>query len=70
MTGLGTVALARGAGEAVFAEQRGAHHYIHSTSGTPLGDAHTQDTMAFSALRGTRPTAETMPLDRTEEAYR
>ncbi|MFK0023999.1 hypothetical protein [Streptomyces sp. NPDC090798] len=69
MTGLGTVALTRGAGEADFAGQRGAHHYIHSTA-HPLGDAHTQDTMAFSALRGTRPTAETVPLDRTEEAYR
>lgn len=105
MTGLETVAVARGAGEAAPAEQLGAHHRIHSTAGTPLGDApqslggdkavsgrrplrrhhrrpwtgrgrpggtapDTQDTTAFSALRGIRPTTEIVPLDRTEEAYR
>ncbi|GAX58477.1 hypothetical protein [Streptomyces olivochromogenes] len=105
MTGLETAAVARGAGEADLAEQLGAHHCIHSTAGTPLGDASqslggdkavsgrrplrrhhrrpwtgcgrpggtapdTQDTTAFSALRGIRPTTEIVPPDRTEEAYR
>jgi D-arabinose 1-dehydrogenase-like Zn-dependent alcohol dehydrogenase len=28
-----------------------------------------QDTMAFSALGGVRPTIETMPLERAGEAY-
>ncbi|MEV4451003.1 MDR/zinc-dependent alcohol dehydrogenase-like family protein [Streptomyces mirabilis] len=106
MTGLETVAIARGAGETDLARQLGAHHCIHSTAGTPLGDApqslggdkavsgrrrplrrhhrrprtgrgrpggtapDTQDTTAFSALRGIRPTTEIVPLDRTEEAHR
>ncbi|MFD9286041.1 hypothetical protein ACFWD7_54450 [Streptomyces mirabilis] len=106
VTGLETVAVARGADKAAPAKQLGAHHCIHSTADTPLGDApqslggdkavsgrrrplrrhhprpwtgcgrpggtmpDTQDTTAFSALRGIRPTTEIVPLDRTEEAYR
>ncbi|MFH8629280.1 alcohol dehydrogenase [Streptomyces lydicus] len=37
--GFETVALARGADKADFARQLGAHHYIDTTAGTPVGDA-------------------------------
>jgi alcohol dehydrogenase len=39
--------------------------------GHPSGTAQdVQDTMAFSALHGIRPTVETVPLDQADEAYR
>ena len=38
--------------------------------GHPSGTAQdVQDTMAFSALHGIRPTVETAPLDQADEAY-
>ncbi|MEU2060450.1 alcohol dehydrogenase [Streptomyces sp. NPDC013455] len=37
--GFETVAIARGAEKAGFAEQLGAHHYVDSTSGTPVAEA-------------------------------
>jgi alcohol dehydrogenase len=37
--GFETVAIARGAEKADFAKQLGAHHYVDSTSGTPVGEA-------------------------------
>jgi alcohol dehydrogenase len=37
--GFETVAIARGAGKARFAEQLGAHHYVDSTADTPVGEA-------------------------------
>ncbi|MGW2036054.1 alcohol dehydrogenase [Streptomyces sp. NPDC001811] len=37
--GFETVAIARGAAKADFAEQLGAHHYVDSTSGTPVAEA-------------------------------
>ena len=37
--GFETVAIARGAGKAAFAEQLGAHHYIDSTASTGVADA-------------------------------
>jgi alcohol dehydrogenase len=37
--GFETVAVARGAEKADFAEQLGAHHYVDSTSGTPVAEA-------------------------------
>jgi alcohol dehydrogenase len=39
--------------------------------GHPSGTAQdVQDTMAFSALHGIRPTVEIAPLDQADEAYR
>ncbi|WP_330336327.1 alcohol dehydrogenase [Streptomyces sp. NBC_00557] len=37
--GFETVAIARGPEKADFAKQLGAHHYVDSTSGTPVGEA-------------------------------
>jgi D-arabinose 1-dehydrogenase-like Zn-dependent alcohol dehydrogenase len=37
--GFETVAIARGAEKAEFAKQLGAHHYVDSTSGTPVAEA-------------------------------
>ncbi|MGW2404983.1 alcohol dehydrogenase catalytic domain-containing protein [Streptomyces sp. NPDC001739] len=37
--GFETVAIARGAAKADFAEQLGAHHYVDSTAATPVADA-------------------------------
>ncbi|MCF3128949.1 alcohol dehydrogenase catalytic domain-containing protein [Streptomyces olivochromogenes] len=37
--GFETVAIARGPQKADFAKQLGAHHYVDSTSGTPVGEA-------------------------------
>ncbi|MEV4439535.1 alcohol dehydrogenase catalytic domain-containing protein [Streptomyces sp. NPDC049577] len=37
--GFETVAIARGAGKAEFAERLGAHHYVDSTADTPVADA-------------------------------
>jgi D-arabinose 1-dehydrogenase-like Zn-dependent alcohol dehydrogenase len=37
--GFETVAIARGPGKADFARQLGAHHYVDSTSGTPVAEA-------------------------------
>lgn len=38
--------------------------------GHPAGTSQdVEDTMAFSALHGIRPTTETVPLDRADEAY-
>ncbi|MFF5859324.1 alcohol dehydrogenase catalytic domain-containing protein [Streptomyces sp. NPDC012751] len=37
--GFETVGIARGAGKADFAKQLGAHHYVDSTSGTPVAEA-------------------------------
>ncbi|MFD7597678.1 alcohol dehydrogenase catalytic domain-containing protein [Kitasatospora sp. NPDC059812] len=37
--GFETVAIARGAEKAGFAEQLGAHHYVDSTAGTPVAEA-------------------------------
>ncbi len=37
--GFETVAIARGADKAEFAEQLGAHHYVDSTAGTSVADA-------------------------------
>lgn len=37
--GFETVAIARGAEKADFAKQLGAHHYVDSTSGTPVAEA-------------------------------
>ena len=37
--GFETVAIARGPEKADFAKQFGAHHYVDSTSGTPVADA-------------------------------
>ncbi|WP_225828897.1 alcohol dehydrogenase [Streptomyces naphthomycinicus] len=37
--GFETVAIARGADKADFAKQLGAHHYVDSTSGTPVAEA-------------------------------
>ncbi|MGW5281116.1 alcohol dehydrogenase [Streptomyces collinus] len=134
--GFETVAIARGPEKADFAKQLGAHHYVDSTSGTPVAEAlqslggaravlatagnseaiaatvdglthrgelvvigadtdplgitpvqlllsgrvvrghpsgtsqDVEDTMAFSALHGIRPTIESVPLDRADEAYR
>ncbi|MGW1910011.1 alcohol dehydrogenase [Streptomyces sp. NPDC002076] len=133
--GFETVAIARGAEKADFAKRLGAHHYVDSTSGTPVAEAlqslggaravlatagnsdaitatvdglaprgelvvigadtapmgvnpaqllmaarvvrghpsgtsqDVEDTMAFSALHGIRPTTETVPLDAAGEAY-
>ncbi|MET8586936.1 alcohol dehydrogenase [Streptomyces collinus] len=133
--GFETVAIARGSEKADFAKQLGAHHYVDSTSGTPVAEAlqslggakvvlatagnseaiadtvdglthrgelvvigadtdplgitpvqlllsgrvvrghpsgtsqDVEDTMAFSALHGIRPTIESVPLDRADEAY-
>ncbi|MGW1807293.1 alcohol dehydrogenase [Streptomyces sp. NPDC002078] len=133
--GFETVAIARGAEKADFAKRLGAHHYVDSTSGTPVAEAlqslggaravlatagnsdaitatvdglaprgelvvigadtapmgvnpaqllmaarvvrghpsgtsqDVEDTMAFSALHGIRPTTETVPLDAAAEAY-
>ncbi|MFG2881347.1 alcohol dehydrogenase [Streptomyces sp. NPDC048297] len=133
--GFETVAIARGAEKADFAKQLGAHHYVDSTSGTPVAEAlralggvdvvlatagsseaisatvdglaprgelvaigadfepmaispfqllmtgrkvaghpsgtaqDVQDTMEFSALHNIRPMTETVPLERTGEAY-
>ncbi|MFF6998213.1 alcohol dehydrogenase [Streptomyces sp. NPDC008313] len=134
--GFETVAIARGAEKAGFAERLGAHHYIDSTADTPVAQAlrslggarvvlatagssdaiaatvdglsprgelvvigaapeplgisplqllmtgrvvrghpsgtsqDVQDTLAFSALHGIRPTVETLPLAEVDEAYR
>ncbi|MGW4441107.1 alcohol dehydrogenase [Streptomyces sp. NPDC004596] len=38
-TGFETVAIARGAEKADFAKRLGAHHYVDSTSGTPVAEA-------------------------------
>ncbi|MEV6614939.1 alcohol dehydrogenase [Streptomyces sp. NPDC051051] len=133
--GFETVAIARGAGKAEFAERLGAHHYVDSTGAVPVAEAlqslggakvvlatagnsdaiaatvdgmthrgelvvigatpeplgispfqlilrgrtvrghpsgtaqDVQDTMAFSALHGIRPVAETVPLSEADTAY-
>lgn len=134
--GFETVAIARGADKAEFAERLGAHHYVDSTAAVPVAEAlqslggakvvlataghsdaiaatadgmthrgelvvigatpeplgispfqlilrgrtvrghpsgtaqDVQDTMAFSALHGIRPVAETVPLGEADAAYR